>query len=90
MTNFRAYILLRLSNVGSEWEVVERIKKLFDRERVDYACPVYGAWDVVVEVTFEELNQLDEVVTTIREDAVLKEVTEETTTMVSARNTYPW
>lgn len=87
---FRAYILLRLSNVGSEWQVCDRIKSIFKRERVTYACPVYGAWDIVVEVTFEELNQLDEVVTKIREDGVLKEVTEETTTMVAARNTFPW
>ena len=90
MPKFRAYILLRLANVGSEWEVCERIKNIFQRDRVSYACPVYGAWDVVVEVTFDELNQLDEVVTKIREDSVLKEVTDETTTMVAARNTYPW
>ena len=90
VSKFRAYILLRLSHVGSEWDVCERIKKIFPRERVDYACPVYGAWDIVIEVTFEELNQLDEVVTKIREDGMLKEVTEETTTMVAARNTYPW
>ena len=82
--------MLRLANVGSEWDVCERIKSIFSRDRVTYACPVYGAWDIVVEVTFGELNQLDEVVTKIREDGVLKEVTEETTTMVSARNTYPW
>ncbi|MHA1380418.1 MAG: hypothetical protein ACTSRG_18790 [Candidatus Helarchaeota archaeon] len=42
ISKFRAYILLRLSNVGSEWEVCERIKKVFPRERVTYACPVYG------------------------------------------------
>ncbi|MHA1785762.1 MAG: Lrp/AsnC ligand binding domain-containing protein [Candidatus Helarchaeota archaeon] len=87
---FRAYILLRLSAVGKEWEVCDRISKIFERERVPYACPVYGAWDVVVEITFDELNQLDGVVTEIREDSVLKGICDETTTMVAARNTYPW
>ncbi|MHA1143224.1 MAG: hypothetical protein ACTSRW_00630 [Candidatus Helarchaeota archaeon] len=87
---FRAYILLRLSSVGDEWEVVERLKKVFPRERVPYACPVFGAWDVVVEINFDELNQLDEVVTNLRNDAMFKEILEETTTMVAARNTFPW
>jgi len=87
---FRAYILLRLSAVGKEWEVCDRISSIFERNVVPYACPVYGAWDVVVEITFSELNQLDGVVTKIREDSVLKNVCEETTTMVAARNTYPW
>ncbi len=86
----RAYILLRLSSVGDEWEVVERLKKVFPRERVPYACPVFGAWDVVVEINFDELNQLDEVVTNLRNDAMFKEILEETTTMVAARNTFPW
>ena len=87
---FRAYIVLRLSSVGDEWEVVERLKKIFPKDRVPYACPVFGAWDVVVEVNFNELNQLDDVVTKMRNDSVFKDILEETTTMVAARNTYPW
>jgi len=87
---FRAYILLRLSTVGKEWQVCDRIAEIFDRSLVTYACTVYGAWDVVVEVTFDELNKLDDVVTKIREDSMLKDVCDETTTMVAARNTFPW
>lgn len=87
---FRAYILLRLAGVGDEWEICERLKKIFPLERVPYACPVFGAWDVVIEVTYDELNQLDDVVTKLRNDSVFKEILEETTTMVASRNTYPW
>ena len=87
---YRAYILLRLSNVGKEWEVVDRIQKLFDRALVTYAVPVYGAWDINVEISYDDMNQLDMVVTKIREDEVLGEAIEETTTMVGARATFPW
>jgi DNA-binding Lrp family transcriptional regulator len=90
MGKYRAYILLRLSNVGKEWFSVDRIKELFDRDVVTYAVPVYGAWDIIVEVSYEQLNQLDTIVTSIREDAELKAAIEETTTMVGARATFPW
>lgn len=87
---YRAYVLLRLSNVGKEWEVVERIKEIFNRDTVTYAVPVYGAWDIMVEVSYEQLDQLDMIVTKTREDDVLGQAIEETTTMVGARATFPW
>lgn len=87
---YRAYILLRLSNVGKEWQVVDRVKDLFAKDLVTYAVPVYGAWDIMVEVSYDQLNQLDTIVTSIREDDQLKAAIEETTTMVGARATYPW
>jgi DNA-binding Lrp family transcriptional regulator len=87
---YRAYILLRLSNVGKEWQAVDRIKDIFTRDLVTYAVPVYGAWDIMVEVSYEQLNQLDTIVTSIREDAELKAAIEETTTMVGARATFTW
>lgn len=90
MAKYRAYILLRLSNVGKEWEVCDKIKELFDQDVVTYAVPVYGAWDIMVEVSYEQLDQLDAIVTKTREDKMLGEAIEETTTMVGARATYPW
>ncbi|MHA1265599.1 MAG: hypothetical protein ACTSRS_10220 [Candidatus Helarchaeota archaeon] len=87
---YRAYILLRLSNVGKEWDVVEKIKELFSRELVTYAVPVYGAWDIICEISYTQLDQLDKIVTEIREDELLKSAIEETTTMVGARATFPW
>lgn len=90
MAKFRAYILLRLSNVGKEWDVVERVKELYSKDLVTYAVPVYGAWDIMVEVSYEQLDQLDNIVTKVREDEVLGDAIEETTTMVGARATFPW
>ena len=87
---YRAYILLRLSNVGKEWDVCERIKEIFEQSLVTYAVPVYGAWDIMVEVSYDELSKLDSIVTQIREDKTLGSAIEETTTMVGARATYPW
>lgn len=90
MAKFRAYILLRLSNVGKEWDVVERVKELYSKDLVTYAVPVYGAWDIMVEVSYEQLDQLDKIVTKVREDEILGDAIEETTTMVGARATFPW
>ncbi len=90
MAKYRAYILLRLSNVGKEWDVVERVKELYSRDLVTYAVPVYGAWDIMVEVSYEQLDQLDNIVTKVREDEILGDAIEETTTMVGARATFPW
>ncbi len=87
---YRAYILLRLSNVGMEWQVVERIKELFSKDLVTYSVPIYGAWDIIMEVSYSQLDQLDNIVTKTREDEILGDASEETTTMVGARATYPW
>jgi hypothetical protein len=90
---YRAYLLIRLSTVGKEWQVIEKIKELKSEKGnwvITYASPVYGAWDAMAEISFQELSDLDEIVTASRTAETLKDVIEETTTVVCTRKDYPW
>ncbi len=91
---YRGYILARLGKIGSEWDTVETLKKItkeFGKELlITYASPIYGAWDLIVEVSFAKLEDLDKLVTIIRTNKTLQESIEETTTFVSSRPDYPW
>ena len=88
---YRGYILARLSRIGAEWDVVNKVigMRKDDDWIVTYASPVYGNWDLIIEVSFSQLDGLDEIVTGIRTDETLKDVIEETTTLVTSRPNYP-
>ncbi|MHA1368376.1 MAG: hypothetical protein ACTSRA_01490 [Promethearchaeota archaeon] len=92
--HYRGYILCRLSRIGSEWDIVERLKKTHYTKdsnlNVTYASPIYGAWDLIIEASFARLEDLDSLVTFIRTDPELQKNVEETTTLVSSRPDYPW
>ncbi|MFX0098857.1 MAG: hypothetical protein ACFFCS_04700 [Candidatus Hodarchaeota archaeon] len=92
--HYRGYILCRLSKIGSEWDIVNALKKineeLTSELKVTYASPIYGAWDLIIEASFAKLEELDSLVTKIRTNAGLQENIEETTTFVSSRPDYPW
>ncbi|MBD3226677.1 MAG: hypothetical protein GF329_00680 [Candidatus Lokiarchaeota archaeon] len=91
--SYRAYLLIRLTTVGKEWKVIDRIKELKSEKgnwKITYASPVYGAWDAIAEISFQELSDLDEIVTESRTAETLKDIIEETTTVVCTRKDYPW
>jgi len=90
---YRAYLLIRLATVGKEWDVIDTIKKLKSVKNnweITYASPVYGAWDAIAEISFQELSDLDEIVTSFRTQDSLKDVIEETTTVVCTKKDFPW
>ncbi|MHA1821725.1 MAG: hypothetical protein ACTSU2_11010 [Promethearchaeota archaeon] len=92
---YRGYILFRLSKIGTEWEIVEKMRKMKSPDGgktwfVDYISPIYGAWDLICEVSFKKLENLDTVVSTIRMDEDVKDYIEETTTLVSSKPNYPF
>jgi DNA-binding Lrp family transcriptional regulator len=91
---YRGYILCRLSKIGSEWDIVAELQKInkdLGKElKVTYASPIYGAWDLIIEVSFVKLEELDKLVTLIRTNPKLQTNIEETTTFVSSRPDYPW
>ena len=92
---YRGYILFRLSIIGKEWHLVDRMMKMKsdDNEKqwlVTYCTPIYGPWDVIAEVSFKKLENLDTVVSTIRMDDNVKDYIEETTTFVSSKPNYPF
>ncbi|MHA1271749.1 MAG: hypothetical protein ACTSPY_18325, partial [Candidatus Helarchaeota archaeon] len=85
--------LIRLATVGKEWLIIDKIKELKSAKgnwKITYASPVYGAWDAIAEISFQELSDLDEIVTAFRTLETLKNVIEETTTVVCTRKDYPW
>jgi hypothetical protein len=85
---YRGYVLIRLSKIGTEWEISEKMMKMKDPKGswiITYANPVYGSWDIIIEVSFKKLDDLDFVVTSLRSDEKLRENIEETTTIVSSK-----
>ena len=94
MAYYRGYILIRLKIIGTEWKVVEKLKDLKSTKpdenwMVSYSTPVYGGWDLIVECSFSQLQDLDKIVTFLRVDEDLSGWIEETTTLVSTNPDYP-
>ena len=64
---------MRLKAIGTEWKVVEKLSGLKSTEveedwKITYVTPLYGAWDVIVECSFNKLKDLDTIVTFCRVD----------------------
>ncbi|MCY0873787.1 MAG: Lrp/AsnC ligand binding domain-containing protein [Acidianus hospitalis] len=72
MGNVKAYILL-ITSIGKELDVVNDVKKL---NGVKDATPVYGEYDVVVEVEAPDLNELNKTINQIRRNSsIIRTVT---------------
>ncbi len=85
---------MRLKIIGKEWKVVERLKNLKSTEadedwQITYATPIYGGWDVIVECSFSQLQDLDKIVTYCRVDEELSQYIEETTTLLGTKQNFP-
>lgn len=92
---YRGYVLFRLSKIGTEWRIVKKMMNMKSNDggkewKVTYTTPIYGAWDLICEVSFKNLENLDTVVTSIRMDEEVKDFIEETTTLVSSKPNYPF
>ncbi|BDC18118.1 Lrp/AsnC ligand binding domain-containing protein [Acidianus sp. HS-5] len=72
MGNVKAYILL-ITSIGKELDVVNDVKKL---NGVRDATPVYGEYDVVIEVEAPDLNELNKTINQIRRNSsIIRTVT---------------
>ena len=76
--------------IGTEWKVVDKLRGLKSTEpdenwMITYITPIYGGWDLIIECSFEDLQDLDKIVTFCRIDKELSQWIEETTTLVSSR-----
>ncbi|BCU69544.1 Lrp/AsnC ligand binding domain-containing protein [Stygiolobus caldivivus] len=68
----KAYVLI-VTTVGKEADVANEMKKI---NGVKEANPVYGEYDVVVEIIAETLDELNKVIAQIRKNtAILRTVT---------------
>ena len=92
---YRGYLLIRLKIIGKEWEIVNKLKGLKSSEpgedwEITYATPIYGGWDVIVECSFTNLQELDKIVTYCRVDEDLSLWIEETLTLCGTQPTFPF
>jgi hypothetical protein len=92
---YRGYLLIRLQIIGKEWEIVNKLKGLKSSEpdedwEITYATPIYGGWDIIVECSFTNLQELDKIVTYCRVDEDLSQWIEETLTLCGTKPNYPF
>jgi len=86
---------MRLKIIGKEWEIVNKLKGLKSSEagedwEINYATPIYGSWDVIVECSFTKLQELDKIVTYCRLNEELSQWIEETITLCGTKPNYPF
>lgn len=90
---YRAYVMVRLRAIGSEWKITDKLKNLNATKygedwKVSYVSPIYGGWDLIVAISFSKLVELDSVVTYLRSDAEISNNLEETMTLVGTRQNF--
>jgi len=51
---------------------------------------VYGGWDLLIECIFNNLEDLDKIVSFCRTDLELSQWIEATTTLISTKKNYPF
>ena len=90
---YRGYILARLSRIGLENEICEKVTEELkagegQNWKITYASPVYGPWDLIVEVSFEDLDELDTIVTDFRKIDIIAQNIEATSTLISSKPNY--
>ena len=60
-----AYILLN-SDLGSDVEIIKKIKEILDKEGNDVKYEVqgvYGVYDIIVKITSDNMDQLRNIIT---------------------------
>ncbi|MCK4238490.1 MAG: hypothetical protein KAX33_05160, partial [Candidatus Lokiarchaeota archaeon] len=90
---YKGYILLRLRETGSEWKVVEKVRNLKSREDdededwyVFYCTPIFGSWDILLEICLSKHEELDKLKTFFNIDEELSKMIEESITFISIKN----
>ena len=78
--------------IGTQWKIVEKLKVLKPDKNQDwnitYASPTYGGWDLIIECVFNNLEDLDKIVSFCRTDNDLKEWIDATTTLISTKRNF--
>ena len=56
--------------------------------KITYATPIYGGWDLIAECIFNNLEDLEKIVTFCRTDEDLSALIETTTTLISIKKNF--
>ena len=78
--------------IGTQWKIVEKLNGIKPQENenwnITYVSPTYGGWDLIIECIFNNLQDLEKIVSFCRTDSELKEWIDATTTLISTKNSY--
>lgn len=79
--------------IGTQWKVTEKLKSLKSSNHqedweITYATPIYGGWDLMAECVFNNLEDLEKIVTFCRSDEELAKLIETTTTLISIKKDF--
>jgi DNA-binding Lrp family transcriptional regulator len=78
---YKSYVLAKFAKVGNEKEVMKELSKV---EGIAYGTLIYGNWHLMLEIPYDELNELNKVNTYIAEERMLKfDMLMETRMMIS-------
>ena len=84
--------MVRLKIIGTQWKIVEKLKCFQPKSghdwKITYSTPTYGGWDLIIECVFNDLEDLDQIVSFCRLDSDLKEWIEATTTLISTKKNF--
>ncbi|TFG03788.1 MAG: hypothetical protein EU542_01030 [Promethearchaeota archaeon] len=90
---YRGYILIRLKIIDTQQKIVEKINTFQSRHpykdwKITYISPLHGAWDMIVECVFSELENLNVILNFCRTDNELTNWIEATTTFISIKKDF--
>ncbi|MHA1192342.1 MAG: hypothetical protein ACTSP9_08605 [Promethearchaeota archaeon] len=90
---YRGYVLIRLKIIGTQWDIINKLKEFNKKEssedwKITYSAPVYGGWDLMVECIFSNLSDLEKIINYCRTDEDLQKWLDATTTLISVKNNY--
>lgn len=79
--------------IGTQWNIVNKLKEFNlknsnENWKITYVAPVYGGWDLIIECLFNNLENLDEIVTYCRTDKDLNQWIDATTTLISTKKNF--
>ncbi|MFX1469362.1 MAG: hypothetical protein ACFFB8_11925 [Promethearchaeota archaeon] len=79
--------------IDTQWKIIEKLynfkpSNLNEDWQITYATPIYGGWDLLVECKFNNLEDLDKIISLCRFDTELSQWIEATTTLISTKKNY--
>lgn len=79
--------------IDTQWKIVEKLNTFQSAHpqkdwKITYISPLHGAWDMMVECAFNELEDLNDILDFCRTDRELIKWIEATTTLISIKKNF--
>jgi hypothetical protein len=82
MTKKKGYVFLELNASEDPKKIANRILDKFLEKKKDYCCSVLGKYDVVIEKNIDELAEVNDLLSKIRQDENIGKVIKKSTTFI--------